>query len=375
MPEAKAERGPVRVPNDMSTINLFSDTQTLPSRGMRAAIADAELGDEQRGTDPSVNRLCERVADLLGFEAALFAPSGTLCNQIAILVHCRPGDELLCDASAHVANTEAGGAAALAGTGISAIPTPDGRFGAGDIRPLLRAPSVSAPRPRLLVIEQTVNFLGGRVWPLDRLREAVVAAGAAGLTAHLDGARLLNAVAASGIPARAFAAESGFASAWIALSKGLGCPAGAVLCGSRAFIEEAWRWKYRLGGAMRQAGILAAAGLYALDHNVARLPEDHRRARMLAAGLADRCPGCVAQDTVETNIVVIDTAPLRLPAAEIARACAVAGLQFSVIGEHRLRAVTHLDITDADIDRAVNLFADTLASLAPARPPHPFATA
>ncbi|MDE1568195.1 threonine aldolase family protein [Aquabacter sp. P-9] len=359
----------------MSTINLFSDTQTLPSRDMRAAIADAELGDEQRGTDPSVNRLCERVADMLGFEAALFAPSGTLCNQIAILVHCRPGDELLCDASAHVANTEAGGAAALAGTGIRAISTPDGRFGARDILPLLRPPSVSAPRPRLLVVEQTVNFLGGRVWPLDQLREAVVTAGTAGLTAHLDGARLLNAVAASGVSARAFAAESGFASAWIALSKGLGCPAGAVLCGSRDFIDEAWRWKYRLGGAMRQAGILAAAGLYALDHNVARLPEDHRRARMLAAGLADRFPGCVTQDTVETNIVIIDTIPLCRPAAEIARACAVAGLQLSVIGEHELRAVTHLDITDGDIERATALFADSLASMAPPTVPHPLAMA
>lgn len=344
------------------SINLYSDTQTQPDKAMRAAIAAAEVGDEQLGTDPSVERLCERVADLLGFEAALFAPSGTMCNQIAILVHCRPGDELICDASAHVVNTEAAGAAALAGVAIRAIPTPDGQFGAEAILPRLRGPSLSAPRSRLLVVEQTVNFLGGRVWPLPRLHEAVGAMSQAGLAAHLDGARLFNATTASGESARALAADCGFASGWIALSKGLGCPAGAVLCGSRGFIEEAWRWKYRLGGAMRQAGMLAAAGLYAFDHNIDRIADDHQRAKTLAIGLAERLPGCVMPDDVETNIVIIDTAPLGLAAMDLAHACAGAGLQLSVIGEHRLRAVTHLDITDADIDRAIAIVVDVVRS-------------
>lgn len=343
-------------------VNLYSDTQTLPGPGMRAAIAEAELGDEQLGTDPSVNRLCERVADLLGFEAALFAPSGTMCNQIAALVHCRPGDELICDAYAHVLNTEAAGVSALAGVSVRGIPTPDGQFGRAEVHAHLRAPALSAPRSGLLVIEQTVNFLGGRVWPLARLREAVAAASDAGIPAHLDGARLLNAVAASGHPARAFAAESGFSSGWIALSKGLGCPAGAVLCGSRAFIDQAWRWKYRLGGAMRQAGILAAAGLYALDHNVDRLQDDHRRAKAYARGLASRFPACVNPDIVDTNIVLFDTAPLGVVAADLAHACALNGLQMSVIGSHRLRAVIHLDVTDADINRAIDIVETTLKS-------------
>jgi threonine aldolase len=339
-------------------INLYSDTQTKPTDGMRRAIAEAEVGDEQLGEDPSVNLLCTRVADLLGYEAALFAPSGTMCNQIAVLTHCSAGDEIICDATSHVVNTEGAGAAALAGVAARTIATDDGIFTGDELLAAVRGPTRTGPRSRLVVVEQTVNFLGGRIWPLDRIRDVVSKASERGLATHLDGARLLNAVVASGIAAKTFCADAGFDSAWIALSKGLGCPVGGVLCGSRSFIEEAWRWKYRLGGAMRQAGMLAAAGVYALDHHVARLADDHRRAKELAVALSRICPGSVEPDHVETNIVIIDTSSLGVRAPDFSHACATRGLKLSVIGETRLRAVTHLDIGDDDIRSAISILTD-----------------
>jgi len=343
-------------------INLYSDTQTRPTPGMRRAIAEADVGDEQLDEDPSVNLLCARVADMLGYEAALFAPSGTMCNQIAVLTHCRPGDEIICDATSHVVNTEGGGAAALAGVAARSITTENGIFTGDDVDAAARGLTRTGPRSRLVVVEQTVNFLGGRVWPLEKIGDVVSRASARGLATHLDGARLLNAVVATGIPAKMFCADAGFDSAWIALSKGLGCPVGAVLCGSSEFIEEAWRWKYRMGGAMRQAGVLAAAGLYALDHHVGRLADDHRRAKQLAAGLAKIFPGSVNPDHVETNIVIIDTSSLGARAPDFSYACAKRGLKFSVIGETRLRAVTHLDISDSEIESAISILKDIAAS-------------
>jgi threonine aldolase len=336
-------------------INLFSDTQTQPSRGMRQAMAEAEVGDEQMGLDPCVNALCARVAGLLGYEAALFAPSGTMCNQISVLTHCQAGDEIICDASSHIMNTEGAGAAALAGSAVRAIATETGIFSSEQVLANVRPVSRTGPRTRLVSVEQTVNFTGGKVWSLEQIRGATTAAKSAGLNCHLDGARLMNAVIASGVSAEAFAGGSGFDSAWIDLSKGLGCPVGAVLCGSASFIEEAWRWKYRLGGGMRQAGILAAAGLYALDHQLDRLAEDHGRARRLAERLARIAPELTKPEEIETNIVMINTGALGLGASEFAAACRTQGLIISVLGPERVRAVTHIDIEDRDIYSACEI--------------------
>ncbi len=338
-------------------INLMSDTQTQPTAAMRMAMAHAEVGDEQLGLDPSVSRLCERVAELLGYEAALFTPSGTMCNQIGILVHCAAGDEVICDASSHVVNTEGAGAAALAGAAVFPMTTKFGIFGPLELESAIRKPTRTGPRSRLVVCEQTVNFLGGRIWPLEQLRAVTATAARRGLSSHLDGARLFNAAVATGTEPSAHSANAGFASAWIDLSKGLGCPVGAVLCGSKSFIEEAWRWKYRLGGAMRQAGILAAAGLHALDHHVVRLADDHGRARELANMLSERVPGLVDPTQVETNIVLLDTGVIDVKAEHFAAACRAAGVWVSVIGSHRLRAIAHLDIGDDDMIKAAEVIA------------------
>ena len=341
-------------------INLYSDTQTKPTPAMRQAMAAAEVGDEQMGEDPSVNLLCERVADLLGYEAALFTPSGTMCNQIAVLTHCVAGDEIICAANSHIINVEGAGAAALAGAAVRPVASVKGIFSGHDVEALLRPKVRSAPRSRMVSVEQTCNYGGGCVWPLDRLDDVVMTAHAHGLAAHMDGARLLNAVVASGVSARRQTSQAGFDSAWLDLSKGLGAPVGAVLCGSRDFIEAAWRWKYRLGGAMRQAGIIAAAGLYALDHHIERMADDHRRAKKLAKGLAALDSRLVDPAGVETNIVTIDTSGIGLEAAVLAGACAQRGLRITVIGPYMARAVTHLDISDADIRQALTIFAEAL---------------
>jgi len=256
----------------MNRINLYSDTQTKPTAAMREAMMAAEVGDEQRGDDPSVNALCDRAAQLLGQEAAVFLPSGTMANEISLWVHCRPGDEILCDKTAHITNFEGGGPSALAGALITSLDGDRGRFTAEQVRAAIRPDSRYFPRTRVVALEQTANLAGGTVWPLAQAEEVVEVAREAGLTVHMDGARLLNATTALGCEPAAFGRLSD--SIWIDLSKGLGCPVGAVLTGSNSFIAEAWRWKQRIGGAMRQAGILAAAGLYALDHHVARLTED-----------------------------------------------------------------------------------------------------
>src|SRR3954453_12685833 len=282
------------------TINLYSDTQTRPSPAMRKAMAEAEVGDEQRFEDPQVTLLCERVAELLGCEAAVFLPSGTMCNEIAFRLHIRPGgDEAILHRTAHPIHAEAGGPAAFAGAMLRPRDSPDGTFTGDDVRAALRPASRYEPRSRLVSVAQTGALGGGRGWPLDRIRDVVGVAQEAGLRLHMDGARLMNAVVAAGVPAAEF--TRGFDTAWLDFTKGLGAPVGACLAGSAELIDEAWRYKQMIGGAMRQAGIVAAAGLYALEHNVERLAEDHANARGLAAGLAE-IEG-IAVDPVETNIV------------------------------------------------------------------------
>jgi len=285
-------------------VDLFSDTVTRPTPAMRRAMAEAEVGDEQNREDPTVNRLQEMVAELLGKEAALFLPSGTMCNQVAFSVHCRPGDEILLHETAHPLLYEAGGPTALVGAVMRPLPGARGMFTGEQVRQAVRPPVHYMPRTRAVSVEQTANIVGGVCWPLAQVEDVCAAGHAAGLACHMDGARLMNAVVAAGTPARAFAAP--FDSAWLDLTKGLGAPVGAVLAGSRAFIEAAWVFKQRLGGAMRQAGIVAAAGVYALEHHVERLAEDHERARRLARGLADLPGIAVDAERVDTNIVIFD---------------------------------------------------------------------
>jgi threonine aldolase len=329
-------------------VNLYSDTQTRPGEQMRRAMASAEVGDEQRGLDPTVNALQERVAELLGTEAALFLPSGSMCNQIAIRLHVRPiGDELYTHRSSHPIVAEAGGAAALAGAMIQPLDGEGGMFSGAVLEAALRDPQDRhQPRSRLVAVEQTTNLGGGRVWTREGIDEVLAVAGRHGLRTHLDGARLLNAAVASGQSAASFAA--GFDTAWIDFSKGLGAPVGACLAGSREIIDEAWRYKQMLGGAMRQAGIVAAGALWALDHNVERLAEDHENARLLAEGLAE-IPGVgVDPAAVETNIVFFDVPD---PGGFIERLEAE-GVELSLL-DSRVRAVTHLDVDRAGIERAL----------------------
>ena len=253
---------------------------------MRNAIAQAEVGDEQRGADPSVNRLCARVAEWLGKESAVFLPSGTMCNEIAILVHCRPGDEVYAHETAHIIGFEGGGPCAFAGVHLHALPGPNGTYAAATLAERIRVANRYTPTPALVEVEQTANLGGGTVWPLAEVDAVVDIARQRNLLTHMDGARLPNAVVAAGVDAAAFA--RGFDSVWVDLSKGLGCPVGAVLAGDSAFIEQCWRWKQRMGGAMRQAGIVAAAGLYAFDHNIDRLADDHENAALFAERISTR---------------------------------------------------------------------------------------
>ncbi|MGE0714533.1 MAG: low specificity L-threonine aldolase [Alphaproteobacteria bacterium] len=340
------------------TVNLYSDTQTKPTPAMRRAIAEAPVGDEQRGEDPTVNALCDRVARLLGKDGAMFLPSGTMCNEIALAVHCRPGDEVLADRTSHIIHFEAGGPGALAGVLVKSLPGERGIFTGADVDGADRGGGRHAPRQRLVSLENTSNLGGGTVWPLARVAEVAGAARRRGLAVHMDGARLMNAVVASRTPAADYAAHCD--SVWIDLTKGLGCPVGAVLAGSAAFIDEAWYLKHRWGGAMRQAGIVAAAGLYALDHHVDRLADDHDNARRLAEGLAALPGVTVDLASVETNIVYLDVAGTGIAAPEIVKRLAAAGIVMGAFDARTIRAVTHLDVDRGGIDSAIAAFAAAL---------------
>ena len=331
-------------------INLLSDTQSRPTPGMREAMARADVGDEQIGDDPSVNLLCERVADLLGKQAAVFMPSGTMCNVAATLVHCRPGDEILAHATAHIIAREGGAHAALGGFQITALPGADGRFTPDTLRSALH-PRTRYQAPQTVVsVEQTANIGGGTIWKKSILDEIVGIARANGLATHMDGARLLNATVATGISARDMAA--GWDSAWIDFSKGLGAPIGAVIAGTREFIDEVWRWKQRLGGSMRQAGICAAACTYALEHHVDRLAEDHANARALARGLA-QVSGIEVQEP-ETNLVFFKPDRAGVSGDAMVSALHKRGVLLAMM-DGRIRACTHLDVTAGMIEEAVGL--------------------
>jgi len=339
-------------------IDLFSDTKTKPSDAMRRVMANAEVGDERAGEDPSVNALIDRCVALLGKEAAVYLPSGTMCNEIALAVHCRPGEEVICDATSHIIGFEGGGPAALAGVMLNPVAGVRGIYSADQLREKIRPDRPYAPRQRLVEVEQTANLGGGAIWPLSILREVSAAAHAAGLLTHMDGARLLNACVASGISAAEYARD--FDSVWIDFSKGLGAPGGAILAGTRTFVDEANRWKMRVGGAMRQSGIIAAACLYALDNNVARLADDHANAKRLADGVA-RIDGLrIDAGSVETNLVYFDVIDSRFDAEKVCAALFTRGVRMSQMGPHTVRAVTHLDVDTDGIDIALEHLRDVL---------------
>jgi threonine aldolase len=331
-------------------INLLSDTQTRPTPAMREAIARAEVGDEQIGDDPSVNVLCERVADLLGKQAAVFLPSGTMCNVAATLVHCRPGDEILAHETAHIIAREGGAHAALGGFQIMALPGADGQFAPDALRRALHPRSRYQPPQTVVSVEQTANIGGGTIWKKAALDEVVRIAKSNGLATHMDGARLLNACVATGIAARDMA--MGWDSAWIDFSKGLGAPVGAVIAGSGAFIDEVWRWKQRLGGSMRQAGICAAACTFALDHHVDRLADDHANARALARGLS-QIEGMEVQPP-ETNLVFFKPDGAGVTGEKMIEALRRRGVLLAMM-DGRIRACTHLDVTADMIEEMVGL--------------------
>jgi threonine aldolase len=337
-------------------INLYSDTQTRPTRPMKEAMLRAEVGDEQYGNDPTVHALCDRMAELLGKEAAVFLPSGTMCNVVGILTHCRAGEEVIAHRTSHILTSEGGAHAALTGVQVLPLEGPRGLFTADDVRAAIRPRTRYAPRQRLLEVEQTANIGGGTIWPLAQLNEVAAVAREQGWATHMDGARLMNACVATGVGARDYAAS--FDSAWLDFTKGLGAPLGAVLAGSKAFIDEAWRWKQRLGGSMRQAGVCAAACLHALDHHVERLAEDHANAKALARGLK-QMPG-VAVEEPDTNLVYFDPSGAGLSAAELAQRLQREGVLVSLLGG-RVRACTHLDVTAAMIEEALSLIRRELA--------------
>lgn len=342
-------------------VDLISDTSTRPTPAMRRAMAEAEVGDEQRGEDPSVNRLCERSAALMGQEAALFLPSGTMCNQIAIATHCRPGDEIITAEASHIIGSEAAGAAVFAGSVIREISCRGGIFSGDDVSAAVRPHNSKSPRSRLVEVEQTNNRGGGSVWPLEGIHSVTKAAKTHDLALHMDGARLMNAAVASGVSARDFSAP--FDSVWLDLSKGLGCPFGGVLAGSAEFVEQAWTWKHRFGGAMRQAGIFAAAGLHALDHHVDRLAEDHANARLFADLIAE-VPGIVLDPAeVETNLVFFNVDETGLSAKQISDRLLEKGIRIGIEGAFRMRLVTHLDVDRKDIEEAAEALTNIIAHL------------
>ena len=333
-------------------VNLYSDTQTKPGAAMRRAMMEAEVGDEQLGLDPTINALCARVAALLGKEAAIFLPSGAMCNSVAILTQCRPGDEIIAHESAHIIEAEGGAPWALAGARVHGLTGAKGMFTPAQLRAALRPASRYGAPQTLLAVEQTANLGGGAIWPLAVLVELAGIAHEAGMATHMDGARLLNAAVASGVSAAAFAAP--FDTVWIDFTKGLGAPLGAVLAGDAETIDRAWRWKQRLGGALRQAGICAAACLYALDHHVDRLAEDHANARRLAEGLA--ALSGIRVETPETNLVYVDVAASGRMPEDWAGALRAQGIMVSVMGRTRLRLCTHLDVSAEDIESALAAF-------------------
>lgn len=323
-------------------IDLFSDTTTRPTSAMREVIATAEVGDEQRDADPNVLAIISETAEALGKEAGLFLPSGTMCNVIAVKTHTQPGDTVFLGHNCHILRCETGAAAAVSGVVMDIVPSKDGRFTGDALEKVLFSANPYTPVPRLVCVEQTHNFAGGAIWPLPDLKRIKEVAEKHSLAVHMDGARLFNAAVASGIPAKTYA--SCCDSVWVDFTKGLGAPLGAVLCGDKSFIAKARRYKHMFGGALRQAGMMAAGCRHALKHHVDRLADDHRRAAELVDCLKslpdfEVCPA-------DTNLIFFR--PGKLTTEQFLSKMKDAGIAMSAVGD-QVRAVTHLDISDQDI--------------------------
>lgn len=338
----------------MDPVDLRSDTITKPTPPMRAAMAQAPVGDDVFGEDPTVNRLEAKVAELLGMEAALFAPSGTMTNEIAVGVHAPRGTSIILEADSHIRHYECGGPAALWGVSVDPVAGVGGVITAQQVDEAIRAGDIHYAKTALVCLENTHNRAGGTVFPIEVIEEISALCRARGLKLHLDGARLFNASVASGIGVSEYARP--FDSVSVCLSKGLGAPVGSVLSGSAGFIAEARTLRKLLGGGMRQAGILAAAGLYALEHHIDRMAQDHENARLLAEGIAG-LPGIhIEMKSVQTNIVRMEVDAAHGPASDAAARLKANGVLVGAFGKSQLRAVTHLDVDSQDIRRATEAF-------------------
>jgi threonine aldolase len=343
----------------MPPIDLRSDTVTRPTPAMRRAMVEAEVGDDVLGDDPTVIALQDKVAALMGKQAAVFVPSGTMANQAAIRAHTEPGDEVICHEGSHIIHYETGAPAALSGVMVRPLPGPVGLFTSQAVEAAVRPASSHFANSKLLVVENTHNRGGGAVWPLDQLASVTATARKAGLRTHLDGARLWNACAKSGRTPAEYAAH--FDTVSCCFSKGLGAPVGSALCGDQATIARAHRFRKMFGGSMRQSGILAAACIHALDHNRTRLADDHANAARLAKGLAG-IKGVSIAMPVETNMVFFDLAEPHPTAATLCERLAAAGVLCLPTAARRIRMVCHLDVTTPMIDRAVEAVAQALAT-------------
>ncbi len=342
----------------MNMYDFYSDTKSIPTKEMLESIVSAPLGDEQKAEDPTTAKLETRVAKLLGKEAAVFMISGTMCNEIAVKVHCDPGDEVICDASSHLLNFECGSPAALSGVLLNPLQGTNGIFTSADVKNAIRPKSRYMPISKMLLVEQTANLGGGAVWPLETIDAVVGEAKSHGLVAHMDGARLLNAVAKSGISPARYARD--FDTVWIDFSKGLGAPCGAVIAGTTDFCLQAWRQKQALGGAMRQSGVLAAACLYALDNHIEQQTMDNE----LAASIGERImafPQITNVMPVDTNIIVFDVADNAPTATEIVDRMKDRGVLLGAFGERRLRIVTCLNVDKNAGDALVTELASVLS--------------
>jgi len=339
-------------------IDLRSDTVTRPTPEMRKAMFEAQVGDDVFGEDPTVNALQEKAAALLGKEAALFVASGTMGNQLSIKAHTQPGDDVIIEAGGHAMNFEGGSSAVLSSVQFSTIPGNRGVFDADQVEAAIREENVHYPVSRLVIIENTHNRGGGTVFPLKNIQRIREVATRRGLRMHMDGARLWNACVASGISPKEYAAP--FDSISVCLSKGLGCPVGSLVAGSRDFIKRVHRFRKLVGGGMRQTGFLAAAGIYALDHHIDRLEEDHRKAKKLAQGLAGIKNILIHPEEVETNILFFDVSPAERTAQEVTAALRVKGVRVHPTAKTRIRCVAHLDVSLADIDRALEVIAGVM---------------
>lgn len=341
-------------------IDLRSDTVTKPTPGMRAAMAQAEVGDDVYGEDPTVNALEAKAAQLVGKDAALFVPTGVMANQLCLRLHTRPGDEVLVEGTAHIIRYEGGAASALSQVQLCCINGDRGRLNADSVLADIRPQDVHNPPTTLLCLEQTHNFGGGSVYPLSVIQEITKLARDQGLALHLDGARLFNAAVATGVSAVEFAQP--FDTVSFCLSKGLGAPVGSLIASTKDRIAKLRRLRKMFGGGMRQAGILAAAGLYALEHHVTRLQEDHENAKNFALQLQQIPTVYVEPDHVETNIVVFEVVRSDRSTQELLQAFKETGVLLNAVGDHRFRAVTHLDVSNADVEQATHKISNVLAN-------------